>query len=105
LLSPGNEEDFFLPQIYDDNWRCDCLFCIELKNELYISFRRATYFDTEMIHRITVLGEAAIMGTEHKEYDKLVIAEKRKFPLVLRITRLFNLFKSIPDPLSNYTQM
>jgi hypothetical protein len=31
------------PQIYDGNWICDFLFCIERKNELYISFQQATY--------------------------------------------------------------
>jgi hypothetical protein len=58
-----------------------------------------------MIHKITVLGEAAIMGTEYKEYDNLVIAVKRKFPLVLRSTRLFNFLRSVEDPLPKYTQV
>jgi hypothetical protein len=63
-----------------DSWICYFLFCIdatEHKNELYIRVQRAIYFDTEMFHKITVLDEAAIVGTAYQEYDILVITEKR----------------------------
>jgi hypothetical protein len=48
-----------------------------------------------MFHKITVLDEAAIVRTAYKEYDTLVITEKRKFQLTLRNTRLFNFLNSI----------
>jgi hypothetical protein len=97
-----------LPPLYVDNWIFDFLFCIEAteqKAELYISLQRATYFDTEMFHIITVGDEAAVVGTASKDYDTVVITEKPKFPLMLRITRLFNFLNSIQVLLSRYTQV
>jgi hypothetical protein len=72
---------------------------------LYISLQGATYFDIEMLHKITVLDEAAIVGTAYKECDTFVITEKRKFPLMLRNTPMFNFLNNIQVPLSRYTQV